>query len=178
MQLNLTAARPYAQAIFELARDEGEFGTWSGMLNLLKTVVADKQMASLLSNPTLKAAFLADFILDICGDHLTDEGRSLIKVLAGAGRLPLAPQISMLYEQHRIEAEGVVEVELISAYPLEESDRQHIADAMTKRLGKKITITANVDKDLIGGLVVRAGDSVIDASVSGRLRQLGNLLAE
>ena len=178
MALNLTAARPYAQAVFELARDEGEFGTWSGMLNLLKMVVSDASMASLLANPTLKAAFLADFILDICGDHLTDEGRRFVKVLAGAGRLPLAPQISMIYEQLRIEAEGVVEVEIISAYPLEDSDRQHIADAMTKRLGKKITITANIDKNLIGGVVIRAGDSVIDASVSGRIRELGNLLAE
>ena len=178
MQLDLTAARPYAQAVFELAREDGEFGTWSGMLNLLKTVVADASMGSLLANPTLKAAFLADFILDICGDHLTDEGRRFVRVLAAAGRLPLAPQIAMVYEQLRIEAEGIVEVELISAYPLEESDRQHIADAMTRRLGKKITITANIDKNLIGGVVIRAGDSVIDASVSGRLRQLGNLLAE
>jgi len=178
MQFDLTAARPYAHAVFELALEEGEFGPWSGTLNLLKTVVSDHRMKALLANPTLKAALLADIILDVCGDHLTDEGRNFVHVLAGAGRLPLLPQISMLYEQQRIEAEGVVEVELISAYPLEETDRQRIADAMTKRLGKKITITANIDKNLIGGVVIRAGDSVIDASVSGRLRQLGNLLAE
>jgi F-type H+-transporting ATPase subunit delta len=178
MQLNLTAARPYAQAVFELAREEGEFGPWSGMLSLLNTVVSDPNMKVLLANPTLKAAFLADFILDVCGDHLTEDGRSFVRVLAGAGRLLLVPQISALYEQQRIEAEGVVEVELISAYPLEETERQGITDAMTKRLGKKITITANINKDLIGGVVIRAGDSVIDASVSGRLRQLGNLLAE
>ena len=178
MQIELTAARPYAQAVFELAREEGGFGPWSGALHLLKTVVADPSMKSLLANPTLKAAFLADFVLDICGDHLTDEGRSFVRVLAGAGRLPLAPQIAALYEQLRIAAEGVIEVELHSAYTLEEADRQHMAEAMTKRLGKKITITATVDKNLIGGVVIRAGDAVIDASVRGRLRQLGNLLAE
>lgn len=178
MQSDITAARPYAQAVFELASEESDFGQWSGMLNLLKTVVSDPGMESLLVNPTLKADFLADFILDICGDHLTEEGRRLVKTLAGAGRLLLVPQISMLYEQLRVEAEGVVEVELISAFPLEDADRQHIAEAMTRRLGKKISITANIDKNLIGGVVIRAGDSVIDASVSGRLRQLGNLLAE
>lgn len=178
MQFDLTAARPYATAVFELASEAGEFGPWSGMLNLLKMVVSDPRMKTLLDNPTLKSDFLADFVLDVCGDHLTGEGSNFVRVLAGAGRLPLVPQIAALYEQMRIEAEGVIEVEISSAYPLEEQDRQHIAAAMTKRLGKKITLTTTIDETLIGGVVIRAGDSVIDASVSGRLRQLGNLLAE
>ena len=178
MQENNTAARPYAQAVFEQAREENDLGKWSEMLNLIGMVVSDTQMESLLRNPTIKTAFFADLILDICGDHLTGEGRNFIRVLADARRLSLAPQIYTLYEQLRAEAEDVIEVVIDSAYPLEESEQEVIAKSMQERLGRNITITTKVDEKLIGGVVIRAGDSVIDASVLGRLKQLGSQLAE
>jgi len=178
MQADITAARPYAQAVFELARAAGDYSPWSGTLGLLKQVVANPQMQPLLGNPTIKKDVLAKLVQDICGKQLTAEARNFIKVLADAGRLNLAPQIEQLFEQQRIEAEGQAEVEVVSAYPLDEADKQKIATAMAKRLGKKVSISARTDKQLIGGVVIRAGDAVIDASVMGRLRQLGNVLAE
>ncbi|OGT87397.1 MAG: ATP synthase F1 subunit delta [Gammaproteobacteria bacterium RIFCSPLOWO2_12_FULL_52_10] len=178
MQANITAARPYARAVFELARDAGDFVPWSAMLDLLDKVVADPQMQPLLGNPTIKRSVLAGLLQDICGDRLTVQGRNFVKVLADAGRLVLAPQIALLYEQQRTAAEGITIVEVISAYPLDDKEKQKISAAMTQRLGRQITITTRIDKQLIGGVVIRAGDAVIDASVLGRLRQLGNILAE
>ena len=178
MQADITVARPYAQAVFELARDAGDFAPWSAMLDFLEKVVADPQMRPLLGDPTIRKGVLAGLLQDICGDRLTAQGRNFIQVLADAGRLALVPQIGLLYEQQRTEAEGVTEVEVISAYPLDDREKQKISSAMAQRLGKQITINARIDKQLIGGVVIRAGDAVIDASVLGRLRQLGNVLAE
>lgn len=178
MQENLTAARPYAQAAFEQAQQEGDLGAWSDMLNLINMVVSDPQMPKVLDNPTLDADFLSDFILDICGSHLSATGQNFVKVLADAGRLSLTAEILELYEQSRSDAEGVLEVNVISAYPLDEQEQNRISDVMSKRFGKKISISSNIDESLIGGTVIRAGDSVIDASVKGRLKQLGNELAE
>ena len=178
MKENLTAARPYAEAVFELAREEGNLGSWSEMLKLISTVVADRQMPMILENPKLDTAFQTGFILDICGDNLSEEGRNFIKVLAEARRLPLAPAISKLFEQHRLEEEGVVEVEVISAYPLDDQERNRISGTMEKHFGKKISISTRIDKSLIGGSIIRAGDKVIDASVKGSLNRLGGQLAE
>ena len=178
MQENITIARPYAQAVFETASGDNNFADWSAILELLSDIVADPQMQSLLRNPTIKSDFLADMIIEICGDRTRDEGRNFIRVLAAARRLALAPQIRTLFEQQRAEAEGVVEVTVKSAYPLEQGEIDRIAGAMGRRLGKKTFVTTIVDKDLIGGVVIRTGDSVIDASVMGRLKQLGSHLAE
>lgn len=178
MQENITAARPYSQAVFEQAQEEENLGKWADMLNVISMVISDPQMQAVLENPRLNAELLADFVLDICGSNLTDEGGNFVRVLANAGRLSLAPHIYTLYEQRRTEAEGVVEVEVISAYPLEDAEKNRLSDAMAGRFGKKINVTTRIDKSLIGGTVIRAGDSVIDASVRGRLKQLGSELAE
>lgn len=178
MQQNTTQARPYATAVFELAQAESDLAAWSEMLRLLNLIVSDSQMQRLLNDPRLDSEFLADFVLDISAERLSEAGRNFVRVLADAGRLSLAPQIYQLFEQRRTESEGVVDVEVVSAYELEQHEQDKIADVMAKRFGKKINISARIDGSLIGGMVIRTGDSVIDASIRGKLRQLGSELAE
>ena len=178
MQQNTTQARPYATAVFELAQAESALAAWSEMLRLLNLIVSDSQMQRLLNDPRLDSEFLADFVLDISAERLSEVGRNFVRVLADAGRLSLAPQIYQLFEQRRTESEGVVDVEVVSAYELEQHEQDKIADVMAKRFGKKINISARIDSSLIGGMVIRTGDSVIDASIRGKLRQLGSELAE
>lgn len=178
MQENTTLARPYATAAFELAQEASDLAAWSEMLHLLNLIVSDPQMQRVLNNPRLDSKFLADFVLDISAERLSETGRNFVRVLADAGRLSLAPQIYQLFEQRRTDSEGVVDVEIVSAYELEQDEQDKIATAMAKRFGKKINISTRIDDSLIGGTVIRAGDSVIDASIRGRLRQLGSELAE
>ena len=178
MQENTTIARPYATAAFEQALEEGKLSNWSTMLLLLNLVISDKQMKIVLDNPRLDDEAVAEFVIDICGKYLSDTGKNFVKVLAQAGRLVLAPQIYSLFEQKRAEAESIVEVEVTSAYALDEAEKNKLAEAMAKRLGRKIEINTSTDESLIGGAVIRAGDSVIDASVKGSLKKLGNQLAE
>ncbi len=174
MQEKTTIARPYARAVFETANEESKLTEWSAMLGLLEAVVTDVQMKPVLATPKLDAAALTDFILDVCGSGLSVTGKNFVKVLANAGRLSLLPEINKLYEQLRAEAEGSVEVEVISAYELAAEQQNTIAAAMTKRLGKKVEISSHIDNTLIGGVIIRAGDTVIDASVRGRLKAMAS----
>ncbi|MBM2830816.1 MAG: H(+)-transporting two-sector ATPase [Gammaproteobacteria bacterium] len=178
MQENTTIARPYARAVFEQAQEEGDLQEWSVMLQLLKLIVSDPAMQSVIKNPRLEREKLAELILDICGKHLTESGRNFVNLLVDAGRISVAPQIHALFEEKKDRAEGVAGVEVISAYPLDDNQQEKIKKIMAKRLGKKIDITTRIDKSLIGGAVIRAGDSVIDASLKGRLKQLSHNFAE
>jgi F-type H+-transporting ATPase subunit delta len=178
MQENITIARPYARAAFEQASTDGELAFWSTMLGLLGQIASDPQVHAIIRNPKVSHAQLIDILLDICGSQFNEMGRNFVRILVESGRLVVAKQISKLYEAMKAEAEGIAGVDVISAYPLEDNQRQQIEKIMTSRLGKKIEITTRVDQSLIGGAVIRAGDSVIDASLKGRLHQLGRIIAE
>ena len=177
MQENTTVARPYAQAIFDTASEENKLTEWSEMLGLLAAVVADAQMKVVLENPKMDAAAQSDFVLGVCGQALSETGNNLVKVLAEARRLAIIPEINRLYEQLRAEAEGVIEVGVISAYELAPEQQATISEVMAKRLGRKVEIAHEVDESLIGGVVIRAGDTVIDASVRGRLKALATQMS-
>lgn len=178
MQENITIARPYARAAFDQAREEGDLQKWSAMLQILKLIVSDPAMQLVINNPRLESEKLAGLILDIGSKYLTGTGQNFVKLLVDTGRISVAPQIHMLFEEKKARAEGVAGVEVISAYPLDDKQQEKIKMIMAKRLGRKIEITTRIDKSLIGGAIIRAGDSVIDASLKGRLKQLSHNFAE
>jgi len=157
---------------------EGALQAWSEMLDLLRRIVADAQMQALLDHPQFDSASLADLILDIGGAHFSATGQNFVRVLAEAGRLPLAAAIHSLYEAQRAEAEGVIAVSASAAYALDEAEQKRIIELMARRFGKKVKLSTSIDESLSGGAVIRAGDSVIDASLRGRLKQLANELTE
>ena len=173
---NSTIARPYASAVFELAQETGQEQEWSAMLGLLSQVVADENLRGLISNPKVSRQQLQELALDVCGDALSDLGRNLVKILVQAGRLQHTTAIKNQYEQLRAAAEGRVEVEVVAAYTLDEQQQDSIAETISTRLGKQVSVKTLVDETLIGGAVIRAGDSIIDASLRGRLSELRNEL--
>jgi len=172
----ITIARPYAQAAFDYAREEGDVAAWSAMLKLLSAIVSNPQMRPLLHNPNVSDGQLHELIAGIAGDKLADHGDNFVRILIDAERLQVVPEISELYEAMLAKAEGRVEVHVVSAYDVEDRQEETISAAMAKRLGKKITVISRVNDQLIGGAIIRAGDSVIDASIRGRLTQLRNEL--
>ncbi|MCI0401779.1 MAG: F0F1 ATP synthase subunit delta [Gammaproteobacteria bacterium] len=167
-----TIARPYALAAFQQAKSEGNLAQWSDMLRLLTVVVLDPTMKRVISNPRITSARLLDLVLDICGDRLSATGQNFVKVLVNGERLEFAPSTSKLFEEYRADAERLEKVEVASAYDLEPQQEEMIVNSMKKRLGKDIELTKVIDKDLIGGAVIRAGDLVIDLSLRGRLKHL------
>ncbi|MDX1519052.1 MAG: F0F1 ATP synthase subunit delta [Gammaproteobacteria bacterium] len=172
-----TIARPYAQAVFELARDDDTLDQWSAFLKRLGMIVSDPVMRAVINNPRLDEEKLIDLITELCGDTALDSGRNFIRVLVQAGRLGVAKEIYELFETRRAEHTGLSEVEVISAFPLTDEQKDSIRNIMSKRLGASVEINSDVNQDLIGGVIIRAGDSVIDASVRGRLQELTNEFA-
>jgi F-type H+-transporting ATPase subunit delta len=171
-----TTARPYAEAAFALARDTRRLKPWSEMLGLLAAVVGDAGMQYLLDDPRLPRERLAELIIEIGDRHLDIAAQNFVRILAENRRLALLPEIIELYEMRRAEAEAIVEANVTSAYVLTDAEQHKISEALKRRLGREVRVTAHVDASLLGGIVIRAGDLVIDGSVRGRIAALATHL--
>ncbi len=169
-------ARPYGLAVFMQAREEGKIEEWSNMLQLLVRILQDATMRGLIANPKVNDQQLAELIIDVGGDGLSQTGGNLVRVLAENERLVEMAGVAAIFEEERDRIEGRSHVDVTSAFELTDTQRKNIADSMSKRLGTEVDISVTVDKSLIGGVVIRAGDTVIDASLRGRLSQLGQSL--
>ena len=169
-------ARPYAQAVFELAQDSADLGSWSDQLQLLNEIASHPQMETVLSDPRIGREATLQLVLDIGGDALNEQARNLVRILAQYRRLSVVPAIAAQYESLRAEAEGVIEAEIESARPMSREHEQIVAEALQNRLGRKIRLRSIVNEELIGGAVIRAGDWVIDGSVRARLNKLASAL--
>lgn len=177
MAENSTIARPYAQAVFQLAREQGQLASWSDILQLAAMVVADKNVQSLIGNPRVNKSRLLEFITGVCGERLGKDARNFLGVLVENGRLRLLPDIAEQYEACRAEEEKLVQAEMISAFPVSTEQQQRISAALKTRLGREVILKCTTDKSLLGGAVIRAGDMVIDGSVTGHLNRFANLLS-
>lgn len=171
-----TIARPYALAAFKQANEEKKLGEWSEMIEALALIVSDPLMKGLIANPGVKRDQLADLVIDVAGKALSDTGKNFVRVLLEKNRLKYLPEVRRIFEEERAESEGRSKVEVTSAFDLNDDQKKKITSAMSKRLGTKVDLSVKVDDALIGGVVIRAGDLVIDASLRGRMSRLANTL--
>ncbi|MGO9932259.1 MAG: F0F1 ATP synthase subunit delta [Steroidobacteraceae bacterium] len=167
-----TIARPYAKAAFEYARDANAIAAWSRGLKTAAQIVADPRVAALTKSPQCSAADLGGLIADVAGADLDAAMRNFLRLLAENHRLLLLPEIAAHYEELRSAVENTVDVEVISAIPLNAAQQEKLAQALSTRLKRKVRMQNSVDAALLGGAVVRAGDLVIDGSLQGRLQRL------
>ena len=172
----VTVARPYAKAAFKFADETKTAAEWSAMLAFSAAVVADKTVAAALDNPQLTADKKAELFISICGDKLNVAGKQFVRELAQNKRLKTLPQVSALFDKFLAEQQRKQNVQVSSAYELSAAEKESLKKALAKKLGKEIALQSEVDKSLIGGVVIRAGDLVIDSSVRGKLQQLSNVL--
>jgi len=172
----VTVARPYAKAAFKFASEAKATAEWSVMLGFAAAVMSDKTVAKILDNPQLTADKKAEVFIGICGDKLNAAGKQFVHQLAQNKRLKTLPQVSVLFEMLLAEQQRKQDVQVISAYQLSATEQENLKKALAKKLGKEINLQSDVDKSLIGGVIVRAGDTVIDGSVRGKLQQLHHVL--
>ena len=118
-----------------------------------------------------------DLIAGVCDKNLDDDAKNFLGVLAENGRLSLLPIMAQLYEAYRSEEEKVVQAELISAFPVNNEQQEKIATALKARLGREVSLNCKTDQTLLGGAIIRAGDMVIDGSVTGHLYKFANVLS-
>ena len=168
-----TIARPYAKAVFEIARDSSKFDAWSDRLDFWSALVSHPDMASRLEAPGFTHQDRAAMIEKV-DDKMDDESRSFIRLLAENNRLGMMGDIREIFEVLRAEEEGEIEASVTTAFPLSDAQRQNIVEALGKRLNRKVRLIETVDDSLIGGAVIRAGDLVIDGSLKGRVDTMAN----
>lgn len=171
----ITVARPYAKAAFDYAVEHNAIDHWQQMLIFASEVVQNPQIASLLSG-ALAPEKLSEVVITVCGEQLDKAGQNLIRIMAENHRLPALPDVADLFQQLRTAHEAVAEVEVISARKLKKTQLKQISTAMEKRLSQQVKLTCSIDKSVLGGVIIRTGDEVIDGSIRGRLDRLADLL--
>lgn len=173
-----TIARPYAQAVFQLAKTEGNFAGWSDAVQMLAAIAVDPQAAAVLASPTIDADQKAQLLTEVAGDKLNDPAKNFVRVLAANDRLSALVEIAALYEVMRNEAEGAVDAELVTAMPATEEQKTQVVAALKTRLGREIHLQCKTDESLLGGAIIRAGDLVIDGTARGKLGRLATALVQ
>jgi len=171
-----TLARPYAAAAFKRAKETASTDKWSGSLAFMSAVLSNEDMIAVVANPKVGKARLSSLMLDICEGKMDQEGANFLKLLVQNNRLVLLPAIAKIFEAYKAEDEGYVEVEVLTAYAFTKEAKQDFAEKLAKTLNKKVHMNVSVDKSLIGGVLVRAGDKVIDGSIKGQIQHMQKAL--
>ena len=167
-----TAARPYAKAVFEIAEAAGSLDSWSEQLATMASIVSAEGSAKLLNNPKTSAKQKIDTFVEVADGSLNEQGINLLRSLGENNRFALLPDISLIFEDMKSEAQGEVEVKLIAAAEVGQEPHDAIVTALEKRLGRKVKLITSIDESLMGGAIVRVGDLVIDGSLQGRFHSL------
>jgi F-type H+-transporting ATPase subunit delta len=171
----ITVARPYAKAAFDFAVENQSVERWQQMLAFTAVVTRNEQMAELLSGAVAPETLSNTFIA-VCGDELDEHGQNFIRVMAENGRLLVLPAVLQQFIELRAALESTVEVEVLSSSALNDTQQAKIVAAMEKRLSRKVKLNCKIDKSVLAGVIIRAGDLVIDGSVRGRIERLADVL--
>lgn len=173
----ITIARPYAQAAFEEAQKKPDLKGWSENLRLLAEAVSHPEIHAIVTSPRVAKTQLDKLMGDLLGGEAKLEQRNFVRVLVENQRLLVLPEIAAIFESLRAEAEKTVNVVVDSAFELSPAQQQKIIGSLKTRLGREVKLVCKVDKELLGGIVIRAGDKVIDGSARTRLGEMANALA-
>jgi len=171
-----TIARPYAEAVFKLADSGGKLAEWSAALANISAVSADERVRAAIGDPNLSPAKIAGLFIAILSGKLSGDAENLVRVLAENRRLEVLPEIRAQYETLRNEREGVVEVDVTSAFALEPPQLADLVGRIERKTGRKVKAQVHVDPELIGGVRIVIGDKVIDGSARAQLGALENVL--
>lgn len=171
-----TLARPYAKAAFEFASAAKQTDAWSAMLALTAAFVESAEVVQQLRNPSFTSERKSAFLVELGGDRIDEAFRNFVGVLGENDRLELIPTISAQFELFKAEGERSIDVEIESAYEMDAEQLNNLAAALSKRLDRTVQPSTSVNPALIGGVIIRAGDLVIDGSVRGKLQKLAEAL--
>lgn len=171
-----TIARPYVQAAFEVAQKQGDLKGWSEMLQVLSSLMSNEEIRAVVASPRVKSGQIEELMLQLAGSLNKEQG-NFVRILVQGGRLNVVHEIADLFEKLRAEAEKSAQGTVTSAFELGAEQQAKIAAALKARLGTEVKLSCTVDKGLLGGIVIRMGDKVIDGSANTRLAELAYALA-
>ena len=171
-----TIARPYAVAAYKLGREHKALAKWSEMLGFAAAVANDPQIKAYIQDPKVVSADLLATFLKVCGDKLNEHGQNLVKVLVEYGRLAILPEIYAAFEALKAQDEGTLDAQIVAAAKISAAETKDLVKRLETKFGKKIEASVSVDPEIIGGIKILVGDTVIDASIKGQLQNLAYTL--
>ncbi|HYM47118.1 MAG TPA: F0F1 ATP synthase subunit delta [Burkholderiaceae bacterium] len=176
MAENLTIARPYAEAVFASADAGGNLQEWSQALQRLALIVADPDMHSAIGDPKVDPEQLYGLVAAGASGALHAQAQNFVRALIENDRLSLLPEIATLFESLKDEREGVIEAQIVSAFPVDDAALTQLVSDLERRFKRKVRPQVSVDRELIGGALITVGDEVIDGTVRGRLESMASAL--
>lgn len=175
-------ARPYAEAIYRIAREVDKVDDWALALQALARVANVARVAELINNPRLSNEQLTRTIADICSSivnhslSLPAEVYNFLLVLADNDRLELLPEIYQLFDEQRVAAQGVAVAMIETAFELEPEQVLQLKQRLDRHFDSKLNLNVTTNPELIGGILVTVGDKVLDLSVRGSLESMSKTL--
>jgi len=167
-----TVARPYAVAAFEYALANKDISAWEIFLDEAQQIANNPAVQQLLKNPKITTQEHGDLFCDVLSKVLSENTQNFLRLLAEKRRLAVLPDIYYLFKTYQAEHAKSIEVEVRSAVPLTEKYQERLIKALTKRFDRKVSLNCKIDEYLLGGVIISAGDTVIDGSVRGKLNRL------
>lgn len=174
---NQTIARPYAKAAFEYACEQKQLAEWSRALHFAAQVCGHPDVGAFLHNPEVGQEAVAEWLVSLKPEWFSESIKNFIQLMLQNKRLPVLIEISALFEIYRNDYEKRIDVDVVSAMELSPQQLTQLGDALKKRLQREVRLNTKLDPNLIGGVLVQAGDFVIDGSIRGQLRKLNQELA-
>ena len=172
----ITLARPYAKAAFEYARTGKSLDAWSSSLAVVAGVIQQPVVEENLDSPTKTSEQKAALVIELCGEEIDAKVKNFVAVMADNKRLGLLVEVQQLFEDFKSQQEKFSDIKVSSAFKLDSAVEKTLADKLRKTLDSEVALSTSIDKSLIGGVVIRAGDMVIDGSVRGRLAKLSETI--
>lgn len=171
-----TVARPYAEALFRIAKT-GDLAEWSGIIDEIAAVAANRDMQSVMADPKLSDTEIVGVLSGVLKSKASAEVQNFLRLLQENGRLSILPEIADQFRALKNAFEGMADAEIVSAYPMSDAQIAELVAALEKKFKLKIKPQVSVDPNLIGGVRVVVGDQVLDTSVRAKLDQMANALA-
>jgi len=171
-----TLARPYAEAIFDLASEDKSFNNWTKTLSTICDITSNDEVQALIGNPEIDTKDSISIITEISQGKLNEQAINLLHMAGENDRLDIFNEIAEELEKLIALDKGTLDAEVISAFAVNAAQEKLILESLKKRFNKEVTITTRVDKSLLGGIVIHVGDLVIDGSVSNQLQKITQTL--
>ena len=171
-----TIARPYAEALFRVAKS-GNLAAWSDLVSEMAAVAALPDVKTFASNPKLADRQIVETFLSLLKSNVSVEAKNFVGMLVENGRLTLLPEIGTQFHALKNAAEGAADAEITSAFELSDAQVKDLVATLEKKFGRKLNPSVKVDSALIGGVRVTVGDEVLDTSVRAKLQKMYSALA-
>ena len=165
-----TIARPYAEALFKAVQaDLNAAAVW---LDELAEVAKNDQLQQFASNPKVTQEQVYNLIAGVIKAALSEQGKNFLRTVIDNGRLSALPEIAMQFRGLKNARGGLSDAVVYSAFPIDAAALSAVAASLEKRFDRKLSVTVEIDAELIGGIRVVVGDEVLDTSVKARLEQM------